>query len=211
MILMMLFRGKGLLTRVLYASFFISIVATASPVLNKTIQSPFQSPSGLPIVTLLPTPSEESIHVEYPAVYEVGGQQVMHYSAYGDDRRWRIKSATRENDGWTCQGNLFNERLLAFTGNYAFPFVDRLSDKEAFKYALYFSAGKTPGAQYTSLWRSFSRDGVTWQLPSKLLDDRVILDPVITKRGGRKVAIYTSKEGGGGISSEWRTYREGDQ
>lgn len=155
MILMMLFRGKGLLTRVLYASFFISIVATASPVLNKTIQSPFQSPSGLPIVTLLPTPSEESIHVEYPAVYEVGGQQVMHYSAYGDDRRWRIKSATRENDGWTRQGNLFNERLLAFTGNYAFPFVDRLSDKEAFKYALYFSAGKTPGAQYTSLWRSF--------------------------------------------------------
>lgn len=196
MILMMLFREKGWLTGVLLASFFVSVVAVASPAVNKTVQFPFQSPSVLPIVTLLPSPSEESIHVEYPSVYEVGGQQVMHYSAYGDDRRWRIKSIILENGVWIRQGNLFNERLLAFTGNYAFPFVQRVATIEPNKYSLFFSAAIRPGAPYTSLWRSFSRDGVTWQLPSKLFEDNLILYPVITKRRGREVVIYTSKNRG---------------
>lgn len=196
MILIILFREKGWLTGVLLASFFVSVVVTASPAVNKTVQFPFQSPSALPIVTLLPSPSEESIHVEYPTVYEAGGQQVMGYSAFGDDRRWRIKSATLQNDIWIRQGNLFNEKLLAFTGNYAFPFVQRLASTEPYRYALFFSAGIKPGEPYTSLWRSFSRDGVTWQLPSKLLEDKLILDPVITRRRGREVVIYTSKDRG---------------
>lgn len=167
--------------------------------LNKITQFPFQSLSILPIVTLVPSPSEESIHVEYPTIYEVGNHRVMHYSAYGDDRRWRLKAATRESGVWKRMGNLFNERLLEFTGNYAFPFVEQLPAGGDYKYALYFSAGNAPGAPYTTLWRSFSRDGVKWQSPSKLLEDRLILDPVITKRRGRKVAIYTSKDDGGDV------------
>jgi hypothetical protein len=162
--------------------------------LNDLPKSFFQQYSASPLIGLLPSPSEESIHVEYPTVFGTESHRIMLYSAYGDDSRWRIKSAvSQDNNTWVRQGNVFNEMALPFAGNYAFPFVDELPAKSTNKYALYFAAGNMPKAPYTALWKSLSRDGVTWLPPIKLFEDRLILDPVITELRGRKVAIYTSK------------------
>lgn len=162
--------------------------------LNHLPKFSFQQPSASPLIGLLPPPSEESIHVEYPTVFGTSSHPVMLYSAYGDDARWRIKSAVSQDDKtWARQGNVFNEMVLPFLGNYAFPFVDELPAKSTNKYELYFTAGISPKAPYTTLWKSVSRDGVTWLPPIKLFDDELILDPVITLQRGRKVAIYTSK------------------
>ena len=141
-------------------------------------------------------PSQESLHVEYPTVYKVNDLQIMLYSAYGDDGRWRIKEATSKGDNnWVKQGSVFAEAQLTFKGNYAFPFVfisDQANTSE--RYQMVFAAGKNNQESYTQLWQSFSKDGEHWNQPQKILEDSLVLDPVVTEFAGKRRVIYTSMD-----------------
>lgn len=152
-----------------------------------------------PILALLPSPSEESLHVEYPVVYGKNGGTMLLYAAYGDDRRWRIKLATKSDKAWLRQGRIFDESLLDFEGNYAFPYVVENVGSIAERYVLYFSASKNMTEPYTMLLRSISRDGVAWSAPVKVLEDEIILDPVVEHAKSGDSVTYTSRQNGGDV------------
>ncbi len=156
-----------------------------------------------PVLSVRQSPSEETLHVEYPTVFHRGGENVMFYSAFGDDRRWRIKEAVSANSiAWIRYGNLFDETKLPFAGNYAFPFVTQQS--EGGPYDLYFSVQASRDRSYDQLWRSQSADGLHWSPPALFLEDNLILDPVVIKRDGRLIVLYTSKEDHGpAIKMAW--------
>lgn len=146
-----------------------------------------------PIIRIQPE-SEESKHVEYPSVFMVDGRRFMLYSAYGDDNRWRIKLAVAEaGSDFVRQGNIFDESKLPFEGAYAFPFVMVSNQGEMPLYHLYFSAAdhRQRKSEYSAIYYSVSRNGLTWSSPKKILADNA-LDPIVITRGGKNFIVYSS-------------------
>lgn len=146
------------------------------------------------VLTITPNShSEESFHVEYPAVYKINERMAMLYSAFGADRRWRIKLAlSKDGFSWVRQGNIFAEKQLTFPGNYAFPFVEE--KYPGFSMIFVASSNHPDKKGYTVLWQSFSPNGMQWQQPKKIIEDNLILDPVLTNFNGQQVALYTSAQ-----------------
>lgn len=143
-----------------------------------------------PIVALQAA-SQESLHVEYPTVFALGEARAMLYSAFGEDRRWRIKMAlAQDGQHFVKQGNVFDERALPFSGNYAFPFVVA-GDGEHPGFELYFSAADEAFAGYTGLYRSTSTDGLAWTVPVRVLAVTGF-DPVVVSRSSGHTLLYTS-------------------
>ena len=151
-----------------------------------------------PVIRIQPA-SEDSLHVEYPSVFKVGDSNVMLYSGYGDDHRWRIKLATAQNDtDYIKQGNIFDEKKLPFKGAYAFPFVRKNLTNGAATYELYFSVTEDGAPTYSAIYRSSSVNGLRWETPKKLLTDSA-LDPVVFKRNGHDKIIYTAMLNGDNV------------
>jgi len=151
-----------------------------------------------PVVRIQPA-SEDSLHVEYPSVFKVGDSNVMLYSGYGDDHRWRIKLATAQNDtDYIKQGNIFDEKKLPFKGAYAFPFVRKDLTNGVATYELYFSVAEDGAPTYSAIYRSSSVNGLRWDTPKKLLSDNAV-DPVVIKRNGHEKIIYTAMVNGDNV------------
>lgn len=170
----------------------VAIVVSASA-WSVTQESPFTWEVE-PVVKIRAL-SEESRHVEYPTVYKLADSTAMLYSAYGDDRRWRIKLAlSKGGNEFVGQGNIFDESKLSFQGGYAFPFV-RVVGEGRPTFELYFSVvdGKSQG--YTAIYRSFSVDGINWGSPEKLISDAA-LDPVVFKKNGHDIILYSRLKSG---------------
>ncbi|MCU1737664.1 MULTISPECIES: hypothetical protein [unclassified Pseudomonas] len=144
-----------------------------------------------PLIRTQPA-SEESLHVEYPTVYNVSDGTAMLYSAYGDDHRWRIKLALAQTaTDYVKQGNIFDENKLPFKGGYAFPFVRNTRVDGATVFELYFSAVEDGEPTYSAIYRATSADGLHWDVPKKLMSDKA-LDPLVIKQNGREIILYTS-------------------
>lgn len=145
-----------------------------------------------PVIRIQPA-SDESRHVEYPTVYNMGEAKGLLYSAYGDDGRWRIKQAVaKTGHEFVKQGNIFDEAKLPFKGGYAFPFVytSRVGGKPVFN--LYFSAAEgDESSRYTAIYHAVSDNGLTWSTPEKLLTDNA-LDPVVLTLKGQSIIVYSS-------------------
>lgn len=145
-----------------------------------------------PILRIHPA-SDESEHVEYPSVYNLGEAKGLLYSAYGDDHRWRIKLAVAQNGhAFVKQGNIFDESKLPFKGAYAFPFVNVSSRNGKPVFDLYFSAADGDElSRYTAVYHSVSDNGLSWSLPEQLLVDNA-LDPVVVTSNGKARIVYSS-------------------
>ncbi|MBX8539431.1 hypothetical protein K5D56_18305 [Pseudomonas cichorii] len=143
-----------------------------------------------PVIRIQPA-SEESLHVEYPTVFTAADTNIMLYSSYGDDRRWRIKLAVADNEtNYVKQGNIFDESTLPFKGSYAFPFVRKVSVEGSTLFELYFSVTEDGASSYSAIYRSASRNGLSWGQPKKLIGDNA-LDPIVLKQSGQDVILYT--------------------
>ncbi|MFJ4443742.1 hypothetical protein ACIPZ8_16845 [Pseudomonas sp. NPDC089422] len=156
-------------------------------------QGPFDWMSE-PVIKLQPG-SQDSLHVEYPSVYAAGSTHYMLYSAYGDDRRWRIEMATT-SDGETFvkQGNIFDESKLAFAGGYAFPFVRNVASEKSSSYEMYFAAGDSITSGYTGIYKSTSANGFAWGAPERIIQESG-LDPIVISEGDRETLLYTVASG----------------
>lgn len=145
-----------------------------------------------PVIRVQPA-SDESLHVEYPTVYNLGEGKGLLYSAYGDDGRWRIKLAVATTGyDFVKQGNIFDEAKLPFKGGYAFPFVypSKVNGKTVLN--LYFSAADSDDpSRYTAIYHAVSDTGLIWSTPEKLLSDNA-LDPVVLTLNGQNIIVYTS-------------------
>lgn len=109
-------------------------------------------------------PGEESVSVEYPALIEKDGMWYMFYSAYGDDKRWRILLAVSSDHGatWRREGNVFSEANLGIRGNYAFPAI--IEDRPRHRYLMYFSADVGNSGKYERILVASSPTLYGWKL-----------------------------------------------
>lgn len=151
-----------------------------------------------PVIKLQPD-SQDSMHVEYPSFYIAGGTQYLLYSAYGDDRRWRIEMATTtDGKNFVKQGNIFDETKLAFAGGYAFPFVRHVPSDKVGAYEMYFSAGDTYASGYTGIYKSVSVGGFAWAAPKRLIQESG-LDPVVVSKGDKEILLFTVTDGNSNV------------
>lgn len=133
-------------------------------------------------------PGAESIHVEYPSVLEFEDEALMLYSAYGDDRRWRLMIAESTDDGvtWHDRRPLFTDQESGAT-NAAFP--DVIRDDATGEYVLTFSADLDGDARYDSIMTTRGPDPRSFP-PPRAAADVGGLDPTLWFEDGQLYLAY---------------------
>lgn len=174
-----------------------SISFVPSRYFNNLWRSILINPSSEPTLGLVPN-SSESTHVEYPSVIKIKDKYFMYYSAYGDDKKWRIFLATSD-DGikFHRQGWVFNSKNLPTNcqGNQAFPFVVKNTKAEN-SFFMYFSCASQPYKPYESILWAHSADGWNWKYGGVAVKE-LGLDPlVISQPNGEYTLFYTNVENG---------------
>ena len=140
------------------------------------------------VLDVLPS-SQDAVHVEYPAVVTGPDGLLLYYSAFGVDRRWRIKLATSSNGAeWHRQGQVFSESVdFPIMGNYAFPTVAQIP---AGNFVMVFSGETNPGTGYDGLFLTTSDDGWHWQVPHVVLSGVRALDPLLIIDNSGLLKLY---------------------
>ena len=140
------------------------------------------------VLDVLPS-SQDAVHVEYPAVVTGPDGLLLYYSAFGVDRRWRIKLATSSNGAeWHRQGQVFSESVdFPIMGNYAFPTVAQIP---AGNFVMVFSGETNPGTGYDGLFLTTSDDGWRWQVPHVVLSGVRALDPLLIIDNSGLLKLY---------------------
>jgi len=127
-------------------------------------------------------------------VIKINNRYFMYYCAYGDDKRWRLFTAT-SSDGlnWTRQGRL-KDLPNYLNGNLAFPYV--VADRKKGGYLMYFFALEQTGKPYNKICWARSRDGWNWKYGGVAVNDSGLKPLVLLRPGGGYEMLFVKSENG---------------